>query len=297
MKLAQAYNVCEQVVKSHSSSFYYAFSILPIDKRNAVWAVYAFCRTVDDIVDETPDQADECLATYEQAFTRCLQGTPDDHPHWIALDDVFKRFHMDPLPFWDMIAGQRQDLTIHRFETMEDLLHYCYLVAGTVGLMLLPILTKNVTPTLTEKAIKLGIAMQITNILRDVAEDYSRGRIYLPQVLMREFGYRESDIVQGTQAQAWQPLFHHLAHMAESYYQEGMSSHRYYPRDSRTSLTAAGYIYRQILVKAMDRQGDVFTERIRISNSKKIILMLSLMFNTDTWKKEQVQLDSERQLS
>jgi phytoene synthase len=297
MNLAKSYESCEKIVKQHSSSFYRAFSILPQEKRIAVWAVYAFCRTVDDIVDENPLHAEQQLAEYEQAFTRMLQGLPDEEPHWIALHDVFQRYTMDPLPFWDMIAGQRQDLTVSRMERYEDLTHYCYLVAGTVGLMLLPILTNDVTPHLKEKAIKLGIAMQITNILRDVAEDYRRGRIYLPQDLMRHYGYAEQDIELGMQAPGWKPLFDHLAHIAEQHYQEGISSHVYYPRESRTSLSASGYIYREILVKAIQRHGDVFAERIRVSQGRKTALIVALFFDIDTWRKRKLPIDSERQLS
>jgi phytoene synthase len=295
--LTKAYNVCEQVTKYYSSSFYRAFSILPAHKRNAVWAVYAFCRTVDDIVDENPDHAEEQLALYEQSFTRFLNGQPDSHPHWIALHDVFIRYQMDPLPFWHMIEGQRQDLTIVRMDKLADLEKYCYLVAGTVGLMLLPILTNSITPYLKETAIKLGIAMQITNILRDVAEDYKRGRVYLPQDLMKACGYCEQDIPLGVDAKGWRTLFDQLSQIAEQYYQEGMSSHVYYPRDARTSLSAAGRIYRQILVKAIERQGDVFSERIRVSNSKKLALIFSIFLRPHTWKKEIPVRENERILS
>lgn len=297
MNLAQSYSFCEQIVKQHSSSFYRAFSILPKHKRQAVWAVYAFCRIVDDIVDENPGSAEELLVQFEQAFTRFLNGQADPVPYWIALADVFEKFPMDPLPFWDMIKGQRQDLTVTRMQTIDHLIHYCYLVAGTVGLMLLPILTTHVTPLLKEKAIKLGIAMQITNILRDVAEDYRRGRIYLPQDLMSQFGYVEHDILLGTQAKSWKSLFDHLANIAEQNYQEGLSSHVYYPRESRTSLSASGFIYREILVNAMKKNGDVFAERIWVSNVRKFNIILAIMFRLDTWKKTKLPLDLERQLT
>lgn len=297
MKLVEAYKACEAVVKEHSSSFYRAFSILPEAKRNAVWAVYAFCRTVDDIVDEHPKAAESMLVFFEQSFTRFLEGNCNNHPHWIALADVFRRYPMDPAPFWDMIRGQRQDLVKYRYETVAELETYCYLVAGTVGLMLLPILTDHASSEMKDKAVKLGIAMQITNILRDVAEDYDRGRVYLPQDLMRRYRYQDSDIKLGTSAAGWSPLFRHLSDWAERSYQEGLSAHVLYPRDSRASLSAAGYIYREILVEAQRRCGDVFAARIRVSGMKKMSILFSLLSSPSTWKKQHRRLDAKEQIS
>ncbi|WP_068775612.1 phytoene/squalene synthase family protein [Paenibacillus sp. FJAT-26967] len=295
--LTDAYRTCELVVRKHSSSFYRAFSILPEPKRNAVWAVYAFCRTVDDLVDETPEHAREYLQAFEDCFNRFLNGTTPNHPHWIALKDVFSRYPMDPLPFRDMIQGQRQDLTQFHYSTSAELDHYCYLVAGTVGLMLLPILADRVTPVMRHKAIRLGRAMQITNILRDVAEDYNRGRVYLPQDLMNRFGYNPEEIPKGLASSAWTPLFAHLTESAEQDYIEGLSAHPYYPRDSRASLSAAGLIYRQILVEAQSAGGDVFTKRIRVSGKRKTAILLSLLLQRETWRKPLSILEADGSLT
>ncbi|WP_281887249.1 phytoene/squalene synthase family protein [Paenibacillus sp. YYML68] len=284
-KLQTAYEICEQVVITHSSSFYRAFSVLPEPKRNAVWAVYAFCRTVDDLVDNSHAHSDVLVDGFEQAFDRMLAGQPDPHPHWLALAHVFETYAMEEQPFRDMIAGQRQDLTKVRYETVEELEQYCRLVAGTVGLMLLPILSPFRTPEMVRKAERLGIAMQITNVLRDVKEDFERGRVYLPQQLMRQYGYSEADIALGMKAPGWKPLFDHLAAWAEREYEDGLSAQLYYPRDSRLSLGAAGLIYRQILVESKESGGDVFSKRIRVSNLKKVSILLSLLTQANTWRK------------
>lgn len=230
-KLAGAYQICEQVVKKHSSSFYRAFSILPEKKRNAVWAVYACCRTIDDIVDETPDAAQGLVSEFELAFERMLNSRPSVHPHWQALADVWRQFPMEEQPFCDMITGQRQDL-----------------------------------------------------ILRDVKEDCGRGRVYLLQPLMLKFGYSEADIAKGTRAPGWFSLFKHLADMAERYDVEGVSAQPYNPRDSRLALSAAGLFYRQILVESRLRHGDVFSFRVRVSQVKKMSIILSLLTQASTWK-------------
>lgn len=297
ISLPAAYAACEDVVKRNSSSFYRAFSVLPADKRNAVWAVYAFCRTVDDIVDEQPEQAVPLLTEFEIAFDRMLSGQPEAHPHWVALRHVFDVYSMDAMPFWDMILGQRQDLRKVRYQSKQELEHYCYLVAGTVGLMLLPILTTQRTDEIKRKAVKLGIAMQITNILRDVAEDYERGRVYLPQDLMEYYGYSEVDIPSGCRAPGWGPLFKHLADWAEDHYVVGLSASPLYPRDGRLALGAAGLIYRQILVESRQRRGDVFSRRVRVSNLKKVSLMLSLLMKSSTWRKSTPDLEAQGRLT
>lgn len=276
MHLNHAYQLCEKLIKQHSTSFHKGFSVLPESEKNAVWAVYAFCRTVDDIVDEDTnlEQVKKNLARFSAEFEQFLTGNYDpNHFAWVALADVFARYPMDPEPFRHLIDGQRQDLWKHRYETMEELEHYCYLVAGTVGLMLLPILAPGYTEEMREKAIRLGYAMQITNILRDVAEDYRRGRIYLPQEWMKRFNYQETDIPLGVKADGWKPLFDALAEKAEQYYEEGLSAIHLYPRSSRLALAGASLIYREILKESQRRGGDVFSERVIVSNWRKMMLV------------------------
>ncbi len=169
---------CESIIRLHSGSFYRAFKQLPPDRAAAVFAVYAFCRIADDSIDIDQDaQALEVLSTQLELFAAGL--TPDE-PLWRALRWAFESFSLEIEPFREMIEGQRRDTRFIQPQTREDLLDYCYLVAGTVGLMILPLLCETVTPKVRQTAIDLGVAMQLTNILRDVSDDYHHGRIYLP---------------------------------------------------------------------------------------------------------------------
>ncbi|MDX5476693.1 MAG: phytoene/squalene synthase family protein, partial [Bacillaceae bacterium] len=210
MSIIEAYQHCESIIKEHSKTFYKAFMLLPQEKKNAVWAVYAFCRKVDDIVDEGLNPQVE-LAYFKDQFDLFLTGfLPAENPMWLALRDVFQKYEMDEKAFWDMIKGQEMDLSKKTYYSEEEVLFYSYHVASTVGLMLLPILAPDNKEKLREGAIALGKAMQLTNILRDIGEDLERERIYIPINLLRSVGYSEEllkhRIVNSSFIQAWESL-------------------------------------------------------------------------------------------
>ena len=162
---------CEDVIRRNSHSFHRAFSLLPACKRQSVYALYAFCRLADDCVDRDASAAK--LEQVQDDLARFFAGTVVDAPLWRALDAVCSSFDLDAQPFFDMLEGQRRDLSFRQPETMGDLEEYGYYVAGSVGLMLLPILhaASPVDDGLRDSAVALGVAMQLTNILRDVGED------------------------------------------------------------------------------------------------------------------------------
>ena len=168
---------CEDVIRRNSHSFYRAFSLLPACKRQSVYALYAFCRLADDCVDRDASAAK--LEQVQDDLARFFAGTVVDAPLWRALDAVCSSFDLDAQPFFDMLEGQRRDLSFRQPETMGDLEEYGYYVAGSVGLMLLPILhaASPVDDGLRDSAVALGVAMQLTNILRDVGED-TPGTVY-----------------------------------------------------------------------------------------------------------------------
>ncbi|KAB5910035.1 phytoene/squalene synthase family protein, partial [Bifidobacterium adolescentis] len=176
---------CESIIKKNSKSFYLAFSQLPKRKAQSVYAVYAFCRRADDLIDRDNNQAG--LRQLERQLLDFNEGKVLNDPVWRALSVVFDNFPMVTAPFFDMLTGQRKDADFKQPETRKDLEEYCYYVAGSVGLMLLPLLTERPTD-LVVPAKKLGEAMQLTNILRDVGEDYQMGRIYLTKEDMTRFG-------------------------------------------------------------------------------------------------------------
>lgn len=179
---------CESVIARNSSSFHRAFSGLPKQKRQGVYALYAFCRVADDCADREADEAS--LDALRGELDRFCAGEVADTPLWRAMEAVFLAFDIDEGPFYDMIEGQRRDLAFRQPATMEELEEYAYYVAGSVGLMPLPLLRAS-APTggrLRESGVALGVAMQLTNVLRDVGEDLERGRVYLPVSVLKEAG-------------------------------------------------------------------------------------------------------------
>lgn len=172
--IASDYAYCEKIIKRHSKSFYYAFSNLPKDKARAVYAIYAFCRTADDSVDENKTSGLQLIALdrLTDELSHFAKGQEVDHPLWRALRDVFNRFDMDIQPFYEQLTGQRMDIHFISPSNLSTLETYSKYVAGSVGKMLLPIIASNAKTDLNRVAEDLGIAMQLTNILRDVGEDY-----------------------------------------------------------------------------------------------------------------------------
>lgn len=279
----RAYAYCEKLTQKHSSSFYRAFRLLPTPSQQAIWAVYAFCRTIDDLVDQhAPAEATPLLDGFALDFDAFCKGDVPDGLLWIALADTFGRYDMQKKPFDDMVIGQRQDIVHTPYATIEALDHYGYLVAGTVGLMILPILSPNPTNEMATQAIRLGQAMQLTNILRDVAEDYRRGRVYLPTAVMQRYGYDPETIPLGTNAPGWSGVFMEMVMVAQAHYEAGIAGSMLYPRESQLSLLAASSIYRAILDECVHRRGDVFRQRVRISHATKMKIVTSLLANQMT---------------
>ena len=269
-----ALKICEETIQTHSKTFYRAFSMLPKKKRQAVWAVYSFCRRADDIVDESPSPKEE-LASFQEAFDRFLQGEVDrDDPMWVALDYTFQQFRMDESPFRDLLRGQEMDLEQHRYETLDELLIYSCHVASTVGLMLLPIIAPRKKEQLKEAAISLGIGMQLTNILRDIGEDKAeRNRIYLPKQVMDQFGYTEQELQEGIVNQAFQHVWEYIAFEAEAYYEEFFDHLHEFPLYSRIPVKAAAHFYKAILDKTRENEYRVFTKRSYISTQEKALIL------------------------
>ncbi|WP_203333832.1 phytoene/squalene synthase family protein [Planococcus beigongshangi] len=269
MELKEAYRFCEEVIAANSKSFYKSFSLLPKEKRKAVWAIYAFCRTVDDIVDEGNDPIRQ-LALFKQVFRDFLAGNYDArNPMWLALSDVFKNYDMDDEAFASMIAGQEMDLLIKRYQTFEEVLDYSYHVASSVGLMLLPVLAPGKTALLKDGAIALGYAMQITNILRDIDEDLGMGRIYLPSELMTKYNLSEQDLHNKTVTPTFVAVWEEMAIKAEYYYRKAFETINEYPVSSRIPVKGAGLVYREILTTIRKKDHNVFGQKHFVPDQSK----------------------------
>lgn len=265
-QLQDDYTYCEAVIKASSTSFYTAFSQLPKEKAQAVYAIYAFCRRADDTVDAQEDVTIKShnLAVLEKELTAFTQGETPDHAMWRALRDVFNRYEMDPAPFFDQLEGQKRDLSFQEIRDMAALRTYSYYVAGSVGLMLLPILAaeKGVTEQLKESAISLGIAMQLTNILRDVGEDYrDNGRVYLPSDLLLKHEVELAQVMQTGVNEAFIALWEEIAQESHASYEAFWDMIDQFDEDGRLPVYAAAKIYHAIMDSVRSNDYDCLQRR------------------------------------
>lgn len=261
---------CESIIKKNSKSFYLAFSQLPKRKAQSVYAVYAFCRRADDLIDRDNNQAG--LRQLERQLLDFNEGKVPNDPVWRALSVVFDNFPMVTAPFFDMLTGQRKDADFKQPETRKDLEEYCYYVAGSVGLMLLPLLTER-PADIVVPAKKLGEAMQLTNILRDVGEDYQMGRIYLTKEDMTRFG-GATTMLEEKQAQTQLvALWESLAQQAETLYEESFEMFPLITEDCRQALASAAFIYREQLNIVRKQHYSLFDNKNKVSHYRKVQLL------------------------
>lgn len=235
----------EALVQRHSTTFYTAFKDLPEKKRNAVFAVYGFCRHADDLVDVEHDE--DKLEEFANELLHFSNGVVKDSLIWTSLKEVFDTYDMNVDPFFEMMDGQKMDLHFMPFETIGHLEQYCYFVAGTVGMMLLPILATEHHRKLPQAAIDLGIAMQLTNILRDVGEDADLGRCYIPLELLLDHDLEVSEVLEKQMSDRFISAWEDLAHLAESKYDRFETYLHLFDEDSQKALLDAAQSYRKIL--------------------------------------------------
>jgi len=281
-----AYEFCRQVTAEYSKTFYLGTLLMPKEKRKAIWAIYVWCRRTDQLVDgpEAEFTTLDTLDQWEETLESIFAGYPVENPD-VALVDTLERFPLDIQPFRDMIAGQRMDLKRDRYETFDELYLYCYRVAGTVGLMsnaVLGVEPEKGTPPWrkqepthipTEEAVALGIANQLTNILRDVGEDAERGRIYLPLEDLRRFNYREEDLFQGVINENWRQLMQFQIERARGFYTQAEKGICDLSRDSRWPVWTALMLYQGILDVIERNQYDVFNQRAYVPKGKKFLYL------------------------
>lgn len=262
MKMNQAYQLCEKIIQKHSKSFYMAFKDLPKAKRLGVFAVYGFCREVDDAIDELHDVS--ILKDYAHALDH-LQDMDESNPIMWALADTVSRFGIPLKPFKDMIDGQEMDIDFDGINDEDALLKYCYHVASSVGLMLLPILATQHHSKIVQSGIELGYAMQITNILRDIGEDYhDKKRVYIPKTQLNE---RIIQAIESKQVNdAFITLWESLAQRAEIFYQRAIEDLKYYDEDSLVAIAQAIVYYRGILNAVRDNHYDCLNQRCRVKD-------------------------------
>lgn len=267
--LSAAYQHCAQLTRQHSKTFYLASGLLPAPKRQAARALYAFCRITDDIVD-SPAPTVERRANLERWRDVNVSATsPVNNPVALAWADAQTRFNI-PRGYADqLIEGVARDLTQDRYETFADLAGYSYGVASTVGLMAMHI-TGYASSDAIPYAVRLGVALQMTNILRDVGQDWQCGRLYLPLNELADFGLSEADIEAGRTDERWQAFMKHQIDRTNALYDESWAGIRMLNPDGRFAIAAAADLYRAILSDIQAHNSDVFTRRAHIGTWGKV---------------------------
>jgi 15-cis-phytoene synthase len=266
--LQAAYKHAERVTSEHSKSFYFASGLLPEEKRSAVRALYAFCRTVDDIVDESSDSERDSQLDYWRTMVETASYEDNDLVA-AAWADTLIRYHIPRHYALQLIDGVARDLSQSRYQTFDELATYCYGVASTVGLMSMYIVGFHGHEAVPY-AIKLGVALQMTNILRDVGEDYRNGRLYLPREELVFHGISEMDIAEGHITDNWRQFMKFQIERTRQLYAESWVGVKMLEREGQFAIGAASVFYQGILDEIEKRDYDVFTGRASLSALGKV---------------------------
>ncbi|MFM8524682.1 MAG: phytoene synthase [Cyanobacteriota bacterium] len=283
--LEEAYEACRRETAEWAKTFYLGTLLMPPAKRRAIWAIYVWCRRTDELMDspEAMSRPVEELAVrldhWEERTRALFRGTVRDGLDRVMVDTI-ERYPQPLQPYLDMIEGMRMDLHQTRYATFADLELYCYRVAGTVGLMTQEVMGLDPAyttapwsepPDTSKAAVALGIANQLTNILRDVGEDRGRGRIYLPQEDLRRFGYSEEQLMAGVCNDNWRALMAFQLERARDWFARSEAGVRWLAADARWPVWASLRLYRGILdaIKRLDY--DVFHHRAYVPRTGKFL--------------------------
>ncbi|KAL7255454.1 hypothetical protein ACSBR1_009574 [Camellia fascicularis] len=277
--LSEAYDRCGEVCAEYAKTFYLGTLLMTPERRRAIWAIYVWCRRTDELVDGpnashiTPTALDRWESRLEDLF----RGRPFDMLD-AALSDTVTKFPVDIQPFKDMIEGMRLDLKKSRYKNFDELYLYCYYVAGTVGLMSVPVMgiapeSQATTESVYNAALALGIANQLTNILRDVGEDARRGRVYLPQDELAQAGLSDEDIFAGKVTEKWRNFMKNQIKRARMFFDEAEKGVTELSSASRWPVWASLLLYRQILDEIEANDYNNFTRRAYVSKTKKIVAL------------------------
>jgi len=290
-QLENAYQHAEESIREHSKSFHLATSLMPKTERRAVRALYAFCRQTDNLVDDLPPDKlgytdlnwwrDEVNRPWEKQTDQIL----------MAWADTRDRYGVPQLYGDELIEGCELDLTHSRYPTFDELERYCYCVASTVGLMAMHIFGTTTGVDFEDAkpyAIKLGVALQLTNILRDVGEDARRGRIYLPLEDLERFKVSESDILTGKLSEATIRLLEFEIERAYNLYDKAWPGIGFLAEKARFSVAVAADVYRGILGKIIANGYNVFTQRAFLTRSEKLRRLPAIWVRTQEFDKRSI---------
>lgn len=270
-------DLAHEIAKKSKSSFYYAFSLLPENKRDAMNTVYAFCRETDDLVDnqfETEDVKYEKLRKWRIELEKSFQGK-SDYLLLNKLSQIIAQFNIPIEPFFELIKGMEMDLQKKRYLSYDDLVVYCYRVASTVGLMCIEIFGyKN--KSAVDFAINLGLALQLTNILRDVKKDAENGRIYLPQEDLKRFNYSEDELIKNIYNDNFARLMKYEADRARGYFNKANHSLDLEDKPSMFAARAMQHIYYKLLQKIESANYNIYENDVKVTKLEKAGIALGV---------------------
>ncbi len=282
--LRTSYRHCHEVTRTRARNFYYGLRLTPEPWRSAIYVIYAFMRACDDLVDDNPSNdstnspgcSEDSINAFRLRMTQvcedphaALDGTDDPNETitklWPAFHDVVTRYEIPQVWFHDMLDGQLDDLAVRRYETFDELRHYCYKVASVVGLVCITIWGFEGERETRRMAEHRGIALQLTNILRDLKEDAGRDRIYLPADELRRFGVTESQLLTGSLDSNYDDLIHFQVVRAREYYNRSEALEQCINPACRATSWAMMRIYRGLLDQIDANPRRVFQQRVRLS--------------------------------
>ena len=260
-----------EITQSSKTNFLYSFSLLPKDKYEAINTVYAFCRQTDDIVDNEMDSTElkfRKIREWKNEFEKALKGS-SNYALLNQVTKIIRNFNIPVEPFFELIKGMEADLQVSRYKDFNTLYQYCFRAAATVGLMCIEIFGYK-TQSAKEYAVNLGIALQLTNILRDVKFDALNGRIYLPEEDMKKFGYTEDDLMNFRYNESFVELMKFECKRAREYFEKANNA---FAKEDRKQLFPARImqkIYFNILEKIEKMNYNVFSKKAKVSKLKKL---------------------------
>ena len=271
--LQLAYQECRQITRREARNFYYAFVLLPPAQRRAIYVAYAFCRFCDDAVDTEASTEEKLarLAQLRQLLEDCYRGRAETQV-FAGLAQVAQDFAIPQEYFVEVLNGMEADLVKRRYQNFEELRQYCYQVASAVGLICIHIFGFKDDRAYAH-AVDLGLAMQLTNISRDVKEDLEFGRIYLPQDELARFGCTEDDLRANQVNDAFRGLMQFQTQRAREYFHSGLMLLPYLSPRSRACAAALGNIYGKLLDRIEAADYDVFSQRVSLSTGEKLRVM------------------------
>jgi phytoene synthase len=280
--LKKAYKYCKNLTIRADSNFSLGFRFLPKHKRDAIYAMYAFNRCADDFVDEEYDplKKNELIEKWDHYIEQCYAGKTNNHPILVAFEDAVERFDIPKNPFKDAILGFKMDLEINRYKTFEELKVYCKRVAGTISIMSLSIFGY-----LDNKAYEYGddlsMALQLTNIIRDVGKDVEKNRIYIPIDEIKRFNYSENELLSRTINSNFVELMKFQIDRAKSYFKKAQNLIPLIHKDARFTTLVMGAVYLKVLELIEKNNYDVFNKFAKVSKIEKLKLLMKLIIKPE----------------